>query len=379
MLRTTLLACTLLLILPVLALAGDDAPAPASDQPEDLIVVRGERAGPQLWRVHHPEHAGEVYVFITVPWLPGSLEWNERPVASVLEEARLVLTEFEVNSGAIGTTRMAAMMLRTITFNRSRIMMPRGTTLADRVDAELAAEFTRASAIAEERDQRRRQMRRAARRGGEAAPAEALLEEPDEAALAERIASLDPSRMHPFFQAMTLIGNAASSVDLKGASAIEDRVTRLARRSRVPVRAVQSYDLAVSDISTIIRSVQDFSRETNEICVSEAIHFATTELPTAWMMAQAWARGDVSTLRGHASARAGLECQRAMENEIGGLRTFSGQTTAEIDYAGIWSEAISGAVAGGGVTLAVVGAPGWLREDGIQARLAEAGFVVEGP
>lgn len=379
MLRTTLLACVLLLTLPVLALASDDTPAPASDQPEDLIVVRGERSGPQLWRVHHPEMEGEVYVFITVPWLPGSLDWNERPVASVLEEARLVLTEFEVNSGAIGTTRMAAMMLRTITFNRSRIMMPRGTTLADRVDAQLAAEFTRASAIAEERDQRRRQMRRAARRGGEVEPAEALLEEPDEAALAERIASLDPSRMHPFFQAMRLIGNAASSVDLKGASAIEDRVTRLARRHRVPVRAVQSYDLAVSDISTIIRSALDFSRETNEICVSEAVHFATTELPTAWMMAHAWARGNVSTLRGHASARAGLECQRAMENEIGGLRTLGGQTTAEIDYAGIWSEAIGGAVAGGGVTLAVVGAPGWLREDGIQARLAYAGFLVDGP
>lgn len=372
-------------LLPVLACLAMHAAATAQEPSQDItpdaevIVVRAERAGPQLWRVTHPEGEGEVYVFITVPWLPASLEWNERPVASVLEEAGLVLTEFEVNAGAVSTTRLAAMMLRTITFNRSRIMMPRGTTLADRVDAGLAAEFYRASAIAEERNERRRAMRRAARRGGETGPADALLDEPSDSALAERLAALEPGRMHPFFQAMNLIGNAASSVDLQGASAIESQVTRLARRNRVPVRAVQSYDLAVSDISTLLRSVQDFSRETNETCISEAVTFANSDLPTAWMAAQAWARGDVDGLRGLSERRAGLECQRAMERELGGMRTFGGATTADIDYPGIWSAAIGEAVAARGVTLAIVGASGWLAEDGIQARLAAAGYVVEGP
>lgn len=358
------------------ALAQDEAETTAHD---DVIVVRGERAGPQLWRVYHPEMEGEAYIFITVPWLPASLEWNERPVASVMEEARLVLTEFEVNSGAVSTTRMAAMMLRTITFNRNRIMMPRGVTLADRVGEELAGEFTRASAMAQERNDRRRQMRRDTRRSGEAASAEAILAEPEEEALAARIAALDPSRMHPFFQSMTLIGQAARSVDLEGASAIENGVTRLARRARVPVRAVQSYDLAVSDVSELIRSVQDFSRETNEICITEAVRFATSDLPTAWIVAQAWARGDVSALRAQATRRAGQSCQRAMEREMGGLRTFGGLTTEEVDYAGIWSDALSTAINGGGVTLAVVGASGWLREDGIPARLEAAGFIIEGP
>lgn len=365
-----------LLLLPSPPLSAQDAePAGA----EDVIVVRGERAGPQLWRVTHPEMEGEAYVFITVPWLPASLEWNERPVASVMEEARLVLTEFEVNSGAVSTTRMVAMMLRTITFNRSRIMMPRGVTLADRVGEELAADFTRASAIAQERNERRRQMRREARRGGEAAPADAILAEPEEEALAARIAALDPSRMHPFFQSMTLIGQAARSVDLDGASTIEERVERLARRNRVPTRAVQSYDLAVSDVSELIRSVQNFSRETNEICIAEAVRFATSDLPTAWIMAQAWARGDVATLQAHAAHRAGQSCQRAMEREIGGLRTLGGLTTEEVDYPGIWSDALATAINGGGVTLAVVGASGWLREDGIPARLEAAGFIIEGP
>ncbi|KPP81506.1 MAG: hypothetical protein HLUCCA04_06835 [Oceanicaulis sp. HLUCCA04] len=360
------------------ALEAQDAAAGQSSDTE-VIVVRGEWSGPQLWRIHHPEQTGEVYVFVTVPWLPASLEWNERPVASVLEEAELVLTELEVSSSAISNTRMAAMMLRTITFNRSRIMMPRGSTLADRVDAELAADFYRASALAEERNERRREMRRAARRSGEEMPAEAVLDEPEEEALAERIANLEPARMHPFFQAMTLIGNAAESVDLEGASAIEGRVTRLARRNRVPVRAVQSYDLEVSDISTLMRSVQNFSRETNEICISEAVNFAVSDLPTAWMNAQAWARGDVDTLRGSASRRAGLACQHAMEREMGGLRTLGGATTAEIDYPGIWASAIGEAVNAGGVTLAVVGAAGWLSEDGIQTRLAAAGYLVDGP
>ena len=201
----------------------------------------------------------------------------------------------------------------------------------------------------------------------------------EEAALAERLANLEPGRMHPFFQAMNLIGRTAESVDLQGASAIESRVTRLARRGRVPVRAVQSYDLAVSDISAIMRSVQDFSRETNETCIAEAVTFANSDLPTAWLSAQAWARGDVDTLRGFSGRRAGLECQNAMEREMGGMRTFGGATISDIDYPGIWSAAIGEAVAQGGVTLAVVGASGWLAEEGIQARLAAAGYVVEGP
>jgi hypothetical protein len=56
-----------------------------------------------------------------------------------------------------------------------------------------------------------------------------------------------------------------------------------------------------------------------------------------------------------------------------------GATTSDIDYPGIWSAAISEAVAQGGVTLAIVGGSGWLAEEGIQARLAAAGYVVEGP
>ncbi|MGY6661533.1 MAG: TraB/GumN family protein [Glycocaulis sp.] len=360
------------------ALAVQDTPAPEAAETE-IITVRAERSGPQLWRISHPEQAGEVYVFITIPWLPASLEWNERPVASVLEEAGEVLTEFEVNAGAVSTTRMAAMMLRTVTFNRSRLMMPRGITLADRVGEELAAEFYEAAAIAEERNERRRAIRRAARRGDGELTADDVLEEPEQSALAARLASLEPGRMHPFFQAMNLIGKAAQSVDLQGSSAIESRVTRLARRNRVPVRAVQSYDLAVSDISALMRSVQDFSRETNETCISEAVTFARSELPTAWMAAQAWARGDVDTLRGFSGRRTGLDCQRAMEGEMGGLRTFGGATTADIDYPGIWAQAIGSSIAGGGVTLAIVGAAGWLAEDGIQARLAAAGYVVEGP
>lgn len=362
------------------SLPAQAAPEAAIEAPDDVIVVRAERSGPRLWRVSHPDHDGEVYVFVTVRWLPASLEWNDRAVASVLEDARLVLTEFEVNSGAISTTRMAAMMLRTITFNRGRIMMPRGVTLADRVGEDLAAEFARASAIAEERNERRRQMRRAARRGAETEPAEASLETPSEEALAERMASMDAGRLHPFFQAMTLMGDAAGSADLAGAEAIERRVTRLARRHRARVRAVQSYDLAVADISTLMRSAQNFSRETDRTCIAEAVRFASTDLPEIAMVAHAWARGDVDTLRAHSARREALACQHAMEAELGGLRTLGGQTSEDIDYSGVWADAIYNALANGGGTLAVVDAPGWLREEtGVMARLQASGMQVDGP
>lgn len=60
-------------LLPVLACLAMHAAATAQEPSQDItpdaevIVVRAERAGPQLWRVTHPEGEGEVYVFITVP------------------------------------------------------------------------------------------------------------------------------------------------------------------------------------------------------------------------------------------------------------------------------------------------------------------------
>lgn len=374
-----ILACLAILALPA---AAQDAPGQNDTGAGDteIIVVRGERTGPALWRVYHPEHTGEVYVFVTVPWIPSAIDWNDRPVASVLEDARLVLTELNVSAGAVSASRIMAMMLRSLTINRSRLFMPRGTTLADRVGEELAGEYSLALAAAQERKAMRRTAERARRRSGEEFDELALLDDLPPEQLEARLAEIDTRRLHPFFQAAVLNGEAASSIGLSGSESIQSRIARLARRSRVPMRAVQSYTLAVSDISHLMREVRNFSAETNEICIREAVSFATAELPLIWMSAQAWARADVDALRARtASISDGRDCQLAMEQELGGLRTLGGQISAEIDYTGLWTGAIGTALQEGGTTLAVINARGWLSHDGVQARLLAEGYQVEGP
>ncbi|MGP1274482.1 MAG: TraB/GumN family protein [Caulobacterales bacterium] len=353
----------------------DRAASPAS--PEEVIVVRGERSGPQLWRVTHPERPGEIYVFATVGWLPEGLEWNDRPVESVLEEASLVLTDFEIDAGAISTTRIVAMMLRTVLFNRSRLFMPRGTTLADRVGPDLAAQFDTALATAHVRRDRLRQERR---NGGDTGDV-SRLDPVSEDALEGELANLDTRRLHPFFQANMLIGEAAASIGVSSSESVTDAVARLARRARVPTRPVQTYSLAVSDISDLMRRAGDFSAETNTVCIEEAIDFATSGLPQTWLVAQSWARGDASALQaGLEDTADARQCQFAVERELGGLSTLGGQYSDEIDYAGQWQTAMEAALAEGGVTLAVITARGWLRSgNGVRERLEANGFVVEGP
>jgi len=372
------------LILIMMAMSGLLAGAAFAQPPEadaesgpdaDVVIVRAERSGPQLWRVRHPDHDGEAYVFATIAWLPDDLDWNARPVESVMEDARLVLTDFEVDSGAVGASRMLAMMLRTMVFNRGRLMMPRGQTLADKVGPELAESYREAMASVNAR----RGQRRAARRSGGAPDAEALLEVEDEE-IARQLADLDDERLHPFFQAMRLIGRAADSAGLSEADDIGTAVRRTARRNRVRMSAVQRYSLAVSDVGAVLRQARDFSEETNRACIDAAVRFATHSLPSTWFAAQAWARGDVEALRAAELTPPNQECQHAMERELGGLRTLEGQYSYDIDYAGIWSQALMDEIAAGGVVLAVISVRGWLDDDrGVRARLIEAGYEVLGP
>ena len=358
------------------------APNSAFAQTDDEILVVGERTGPRLWRVQKGD--SELFILATVDYVPEDFEWNDKVIGYILEEADEVLLPGQGELGGANTPRLMGAMLRTFVFNRGRIFMKKSETLADKIGTDLAEQFTAARTRVDARSDLVKEKRKA-RKNDDAQDVDgyienAALDEADQSALEKRLADFEPGRAHPYIQAQTLSSDAAQSAGIEAFSgAIIDQVKRLAKDNKVKARPLFEVDFAFRDFKLFLKSMQNFSRETNQACIKEAITFSNEKLPDAFTAANAWARGDVETLKSNISPVALTECLSAVSDELGGLKTFGGAQFDEFDATGAWMEAITPLMEKPGVRLALVSYDSLLREGGIKDRLTEAGYEVEGP
>ena len=369
-----------------------DRPSPVEQTPPergfapvDEIVVVGERRGPRLWRIKKGD--AETFVLVTVEFVPEELDFDDGQIRAVLEETIEVLVEPKADFGAGDRARLVGTALRTLIFNRRRLYMPKAVTMADKVGPDLASAFDRERArqavIAETLKTERKR-----RRKMDEPPAAADLSLPppdaDEDALERRLEKIDQKRLHPFFQAQSLFGATQDNAGLAPFGAIGERVEKLARRvERRPkpdVRPIVEIDVAYSDLKNVLKSVKDFSNQTNRACVAEAVEASGAGYAAERRLAEAWARGDVAYLTAtSARAREIGPCAAAVSDELGGLKTFGGRALAELDLADLWAREIAAAMSAPGVRLALVPANPWLRPDGARERLLALGFEVIGP
>ena len=384
LLALVLIAGSPAVTMPAPALAQTSSIDPSRQEGDDIVVI-GARSGPRLWRVTRED--SEVFVLVGVSYIPDDLEWNDTSVARILEETSEVLVMPTADVGAGNRARLIGTMLRTLIFNRSRIMMPKDTTLADKVGADLAGQFSLAKAKVAARKQR--SMERGENDKDQQAPeSDGLdrgepLDDADASAIEKQLAELEPERLHPFFQAQGLMSDAIDSADLKGFNAIERQVKKLARRTekrpRPDIRPIAEFDVAFRDVKTIIKAVKDFSEATNRACISEAITFANDDLYKEVLLSEAWAHGDAGYLRANANEPALSPCGEALSEELGSLKTLGNKSLAEFDGVGIWVDALTDAMREPGTRLAIVSADTWLREGGAMDRLTELGYTIFGP
>ncbi|MGF1543296.1 MAG: TraB/GumN family protein [Parvularculaceae bacterium] len=347
-------------------------------EPTDEIVVVGERAGPRFWRVKDED--SEVFVLVSVDYVPEDFDWSERQTAFVLEEADLLIAPPRTKAGAGDRARFLLTAVNTLIFNRGRIVMPKGTTLGDKIGEGLAAQYDAAYATAKARGAARKDRRKAARKLDEP-PALEEFEDPNEKAIAEQLAKIDDSRLHPVFQGGRLIEAAIDGAGLAYFSdEVSDRIEKLARKADVEIQPIAAFDIQFSDVTNFLKSVRNFSEETNVACVAAAIDFAENDLERAHNLARAWARGDAAYLRRVARPPEIDPCGLALSREIGGLATFGGATVESVDPVGAWLVAIEDALETPGVRLAVVPLDTWLGPDvGVKDRLATRGATVIEP
>ncbi len=374
---------------------------------EDEIKVFGERTGPRLWRIEKGE--AETFVLVGVSYIPRDMEWNNSQVAQVLEEAEEVLLAPDAQLGAGNNARIIGTLLRTMIFNRGRIMMKKGLTLADKIDPALAAAYEdrrktleakklafdlreKAKEKAKKKDKKKKSKDKnddsldddfeSDEFNDEFGNNQDLTEEEkkNNALVEKQIAKLKPARFHPYMQAGNLTSLAIQSEGLSGFGRVERNVKKLARKAKVKTRPIITLDVAFADIKKVLKSMKSFSRETNEACISEAIQFVDEDLPKFIGIANAWALGDVGYIKANLNESTSSECSKAVSDELGGLKTFDGSTIEEVDLLKSWvDELVTTMEQKPKIRLAIIPANTWLREDGALDRLEARGFTIYGP
>lgn len=297
--------------------AAQAAPPPVSDwAPDESILVAAKAEGPAYW--HIKKGASEIYILGTVGDIPKDLAWSSGYTASVIKGARVVLTPPMASSGFFSTTWF-------LLTHRSLLSMPDGKKLLDTLPPDLKKRF-----VAVVTDLH--------------GPLDEMADDP------------------PIIAAVKLENGFATTAKLSGEEPGKT-VEKLARQNHVPVQRIAEYD-ALGLVKEVLRLPQ----EAQQACLREAVGDVEQRLVHARPVAEAWAVGDVGSIKAHYSPRVFSECAKATAS----FNRLYEQAVAD------YLKAINDALATPGKTVLITDIGSLLRGTGVAEKLHDQGVLVEG-
>jgi uncharacterized protein YbaP (TraB family) len=310
--------------------ASAEAFAATADTPESDVAeveVTGERPGPNLWRVSNGDHV--VWLMGTLDPLPKGITWRSQEIESVLGEVKQLLPsrpDIDVSAGPIT-------LVRTYFQWRRVKKIPGRETLKDWLSPELYARWNALKARYKVRDS-------------------------------------DIDKLTPVLAATRLYARALDISKLSSSDGIERSVVRLARKHNVQVTQTQ---LKVEDPREVVTQFGEIPRNVQVSCLEAIVEHLEKDMETVKAQANAWALGDVATLRALPYPKEIEVCTNALET--------SGRVKDLIERmdAG-WNKSVEAALsARGKPTLAVKPIYELLGANGTIQKLRARGFRVEGP
>ena len=184
---------------------------------------------------------------------------------------------------------------------------------------------------------------------------------------APRDGSLEKRR--PAIAAIELYGAALERMKLSSRVDVEALLGRQARKRGVKVRPVA---LSLEEPKAVLTELAAMPRETELACVAATLDRLETDLGAMRARADAWATGDIESLR-----RLPFPAQ---ETTCGDAAATSPRFKALLQRARQgWLEAVSAALRERKVSLTTAPMQSLLRSGGIADQLRARGFVVEAP
>jgi uncharacterized protein YbaP (TraB family) len=293
------------------------------DPPLEEVAVVGEHKGPQMWRVTAGDHV--LWILGTMQPLPKKMTWDSRDVEKVLGEVQEVIPEYiSLDVGFLGSMRLYPK------WRRIHVLKD-GQTLKQVLPADLYAQFS---------------------------------------ALRDRYGSgpTDMEHLQPLFAADRLKEEAIDKVGLTRAADVHATVLKLARLHHVTVR---NLTLKVEDPKDLLQEAGELTIQAQSGCLEPVVETLEKAMSVLKTRANAWALGDVQTLRTLQPVNAGgAICWKAAAGTV--HIADLGQRLHHL-----WMDAIKDALTTNKASLAIQDIDSLLG--GFLAEMRAAGYSIEGP
>lgn len=299
----------------------------------DTVVVTGEQPGPGLWKVSRDGRV--LWVLGTVSPLPKRMQWSTLGIERRIARAGTVLLMPNVRLEAEGAALGGLFLLPSMMSARNN---PDGGTLQAVLPAADYARWRRLKARYLGRD-----------RGVE--------------------------KRRPILAAMALREAALDDHDLSQRDVVERAVRRAAERADVPVVRPQ-HRVVIRDARAALRDLRASSLDDLE-CFRRVLDQVESDLDTLAARANAWATGDIATLRGLVYADAAGACTAAILGAGVAQRQGLADVPAQVQAA--WRTAAEAALAEHPESFAVLPMALVTGPRGYLAGLAERGYRIEAP
>lgn len=323
------------------ATAQTAAPATTSAAPAtaasvtilQAINVTGVVPGPGLWKVTRGDHV--LWILGVVPTLPAGIEWRSSQVAQTIAASQTVLASPGVKL-KVDTNWFGKLFLLPSIYRAQR--NPDGKTLQDVLTAPMYARWETA-----------KQHYFGGDRGIE--------------------------RYLPILAASKLMKKAQKADNLRGDGEITDRVAALAQQHGVAVVKPE----ATLEIKEPRQAVKAFAASGPDgiACLGLVLDAVEHELPNFRARANAWATGDIETLRKVPESAYRGTCQSAITGA--GFAKALGIDNLPARVEGAWLAAADAALATNRQSFAVLPMHDLLDPHGYLAALQARGYVVTAP
>jgi hypothetical protein len=314
---------------------AQQAVTPAAELPirdMETLVVSGVQPGPGLWKVRKGDHT--LWLLGTVSPLPRRMQWESRDVEKVIAQAQEVIDPPGVKIDAkIGIFQQLWLAPKAFAARRN----PDGQTLQQIVSPAMYARW---------------QVLKARYIGRDA----------------------DVEEYRPMFAAMELFQEAIEDTGLRQGGVVYPVVERLRKRHDVP-KTETRVTVMIADPKVALQEFRE-SRLDDLDCFDKTLQRLESDLDTMRDRANAWAVGDMETLKALPYTDQNEACLRAAA-QAGVLRKRAGDIEAQV--AQRWLAAAEAALAKNAVTFAQLPMRQLVAPDGYVATLRAKGYEVEEP
>src|SRR5690606_7067293 len=316
------------------AWGAQQEPAQAEPQWElDEVVVSGELPGPAMWKVSSGGHT--LWIMGTLSPMPTKMTWRQRQAEDVIRASGEILGESSSELDMDLGFREAIGMLRSVLRLRHNAD---GSTLREGLPPAVYERWHAAH---------RRWF------GKKPSPKE---------------------RARPIYAAMLLYERALKGSGLSDEPMVWATAERVARRHGVKVRE-RAFRMKVKDPKGMLAELASLPADQEAACLVDLMDYLDRELPDMKRRAEAWAVGDLPTLRALPHAEEQPECMALIEGTQ--MQRLMDQEDALLRED--WSGIVDWMLLTHETSFTTLPIEKLLQPDGVLAQLRTKGYEVEEP